>query len=77
MQLRQLRAALLAAGNSVGTPVIQAFIGMKTVQHKVDRGVVMTAAEFSRPAIELARQHDIVLIDGHDIVKMLNLTRSR
>ena len=66
-----------APGNAVGSPTIQTFIGMKTVHHKADRGIVMTTAEFSRPAIQLAKEHDIALIDGDDIVKVLNLTGSR
>ena len=64
-------------GDTVGSPTIQTFIGMQTVHHKADRGIVMATAEFSRPAVELALQHDIVLIDGDDIVKVLNLTGSR
>lgn len=66
-----------APGNAVGSPTLQTFIGMKTVHHKADRGIVMTTAEFSRPAVQLALEHDIVLIDGDDIVKVLNLMGSR
>jgi hypothetical protein len=66
-----------APGSTVGSPVIQTFIGMKAVHHKADRGIVITTAEFSKPAIELAKQHDIVLTDGDDIVKLLNLMGTR
>jgi restriction system protein len=66
-----------APGSAVGSPVIQTFIGMKAVHHKADRGIVMTTAEFSKPAIALAQQHDIILIDGDDIVKLLNLMGAR
>jgi len=62
-----------APGSNVGSPVVQTFIGMKTVHHKADRGVIMTTAEFSRPAVDLATQHNIVLVDGNNIVKLVNL----
>lgn len=66
-------------GDSVGSPTIQTFIGMQSdhkVDHKTDRGIVMTTAEFSRPAIQLALEHDIILFDGDDMVTLLNLTGS-
>jgi HJR/Mrr/RecB family endonuclease len=66
-----------APGSAIGSPVVQTFIGMKVVHHKADRGIIMTTAEFSKPAIELAKAHDIVLIDGDDIVKILNLVGAR
>ncbi|MGH2534507.1 MAG: restriction endonuclease [Thermomicrobiales bacterium] len=66
-----------APGSGVGSPVVQTFIGMKAVHHKADRGIIMTTAEFTKPAITLAKQHDIVLIDGDDIVKILNLMGAR
>lgn len=60
-------------GSRIGTPVIQTFIGMKSVHHQADRGIFMTTAEYSAPAIKLAQQHDIVLIDGDDLVKIAGL----
>lgn len=66
-----------APGSGVGSPVVQTFIGMQAVHHKADRGIIMTTAAFTKPAIDLAKQHDIVLIDGDDIVKILNLMGAR
>ena len=67
----------LPRGSEIGAAEIQTFIGMKIVHHQADRGAMMTTAAFSAPAIDLARQHDIVLIDGDDIVKVLNLMGSQ
>lgn len=60
-------------GSKVGSPVIQTFIGMKSVHHGAERGIFMTTADYSQPAINLARRHDIVLIDGDDLVKIAGL----
>lgn len=60
-------------GSKIGSPVIQSFIGMKSVHHRADRGIFVTTADYSRPAIRLAQQHDIVLIDGDDLVKLAGL----
>lgn len=60
-------------GAKIGSPVLQSFIGMKEVHHKVDRGIFVTTADYSQQAIDLAREHDIVLIDGDDLVKIAAL----
>jgi restriction system protein len=53
-----------APGRRVGSADVQAFIGMITVHHKADRGIFVTTAGFTAPALELARQHEIELFDG-------------
>lgn len=60
-------------GSKVGSPAVQSFIGMKSVHHRVDRGIFVTTADYSQQAIDLAKQHDIVLIDGDDLVKIAAL----
>jgi len=62
-----------APGNRVGSPAVQQFIGMKAIHHKADRGIYVTTADYSQQAIDLANQHDIVLIDGDDLVKITAL----
>jgi hypothetical protein len=46
---------------------------MKNVHHRADRGIFITTADYSLPAIRLAKQHDLVLIDGDDLVKIAAL----
>lgn len=54
----------LGPGQSVGSPAIQSFVGMQHVHHRVDRGVFVTTSRFTKPAVELAKRHNLVLIDG-------------
>lgn len=60
-------------GSRVGSPALQAFIGMRAVHHKADRGIFVTTADYTQQAIELANEHDVVLIDGDDLVKIAAL----
>jgi restriction system protein len=53
-----------APGTRIGSPDIQKFIGMALVHHRAERGIFVTTAEFSGPAIELAGQHPIDLWNG-------------
>jgi HJR/Mrr/RecB family endonuclease len=64
-------------GSTIGSPEIQKFIGMMTVHHRVPRGIFVTTAEFSGPAIDLARQHPITLWDGRDLSVILERLHSR
>ncbi|MBF6591181.1 MAG: restriction endonuclease [Ktedonobacterales bacterium] len=54
----------------VGSQAIQTFIGMVAVHHRAHRGVFVTTSEFTTPAIELAREHGITLIDGPALVAL-------
>ncbi|MEA2512350.1 MAG: restriction system protein [Thermomicrobiales bacterium] len=63
-----------APGSTIGTPDIQTFIGMKNVHHRADRGIFVTTVTYSQPAVELARQHGIALIDGSAFLLLVHLT---
>lgn len=60
-------------GSKVGSPALQSFIGMKSIHHRVERGIFVTTADYSQQAIDLAKEHGIVLIDGDDLVKIAAL----
>lgn len=60
-------------GSRVGSPALQAFIGMRAVHHRADRGIFVTTADYTQQAIDLAKEHDVVLIDGDDLVKIAAL----
>lgn len=62
-----------AADRSVGSPVIQSFIGMARIHHDCDRAIFVTTGTFTRPACELAEEHDVELIDGYDLVQMYSM----
>jgi restriction endonuclease Mrr len=59
-----------APGNTVGSPAIQTFFGMM-IHHQVQKGIFVTTSTFSRPAIDLATQRDIQLIDGDQLIRLL------
>jgi HJR/Mrr/RecB family endonuclease len=61
----------LVPGTRVGSPEIQKFIGMAKIHHGADHGIFVTTAEFTGPAIELARQHGIALWDGEYLAAAL------
>lgn len=61
-----------APGRTVGSPVIQSFIGMARVHHNCDRAMVVTTGSFTVPARLLAEEHDIELIDGDGLVEMFS-----
>lgn len=59
-----------APGRTIGSPVIQSFIGMARVHHDCDRALFVTTASFTAPACDLADEHEIELIDGDELVEM-------
>lgn len=63
-----------APGNTIGTPVVQTFIGMMTVHHRIERGLIVTTVPFTQQAVDLARHHGIALIDGQALLLLLHLT---
>lgn len=58
----------------VGTPEIQLFIGMAYTHHCVAPGCALyfTTASFSGPAVTLAAQHQIALIDGEGLNRIVS-----
>lgn len=57
-------------GRNVGSPEIQAFMGMQHRQHRTDLGIFVTTSGFTRPAQSLAQAHGILLIDGVDLLEL-------
>ena len=69
-----------APGQRVRSAEMQQFIGMISVHHQADGGLYVTTSSFTRPAVELAEAHGIVLIDGEALAAMARRvggTRSR
>lgn len=61
-----------APGRTIGSPVIQSFIGMARIHHECDRAMFVTTASFTGPACRLAEEHDVELFDGADLVELLS-----
>jgi len=61
-----------ARDNHVGSPVIQQFIGMITVHHKADHGIVVTTSSFTPAAHDLAKTHGVTLYDGIGLADLVH-----
>lgn len=67
-----------APGMPVGSPAVQAFIGMMSVHHRAERGIFVTTSTFTGPAVALAREHNLELIDGVRLAELIrNLDKRR
>lgn len=60
-----------APGARVGSPDIQAFIGMMSVHHRANMGLFVTTSGFTEPALKLAQMHGVTLIDGTELSRLV------
>lgn len=60
------------SGESIGRPILQAFVGALSPHH-AKKGVFITTSTFSHQAIEYAKAAEakIILIDGHQLCKYM------
>jgi restriction endonuclease Mrr len=54
---------------------MQTFIGMAFVRHKADRAIFVTTSTYTDDARALGRRHGITLIEGADLVRMVDKTK--
>jgi hypothetical protein len=64
-------------GNNIGSPEIQSFIGMVNVHHRAHLGMFVTTSSFTKPAVDLAFQHGIVMVDGEGVINGLGDEQER
>lgn len=65
-----------APGIAVGSGEVQRFLG--SITHAgADRGILVTTSRFSAPAVDLAEQHGIELIDGPALVELVRRANRR
>jgi hypothetical protein len=62
-----------ASDHPVGSPELQSFIGMAYTHHEVAPGCALyfTTSRFTRPALDLGRQHRIMMVDNHRLSQLL------
>jgi hypothetical protein len=60
-----------APANRIGSPMIQTFIGMVHVHHKAQIGIFVTTSSYTDAALDLARQHGLIVYDGSDLSRMM------
>jgi restriction system protein len=58
-----------APGIAVGSGVVQRFLGSLT-HHGAAHGILVTTSRFTAPALALAAQHNIELMDGEALVRL-------
>jgi restriction system protein len=56
-------------GNRIVSKDMQAFIGMLS-HHKAQWGIYVTTSAYTKPAMELAKDHNVILVDAHGLVKL-------
>lgn len=61
-----------APDRTIGSPVIQSFVGMARIHHDCDRAIFVTTGSFTAPAQRLADEHDVELLDGDDLVDLFS-----
>lgn len=55
--------------HKVGSPEVQQFIGMSLRHHGAQRMIYVTTSGYTAPALELARRHNVEMIDGHLLIQ--------
>lgn len=60
-----------ASDNIVDRPKIQAFYGALHTTYHMDRGIFITTSDFTQSAIEIARQNNIILINGDKLADLM------
>ena len=66
-----------APGKAVGSPEVQLFIGMLTVHHRAQVGIFVTTSSYTRPALALAQQHNLRMIDGAQLAAYLQQAQAQ
>ena len=60
-----------ASDNIVDRPTIQAFYGALHTTYHMDRGIFITTSDFSEPARTIAKQNNIILINGNQLADLM------
>ena len=66
-----IQAKRYAEGNKIGRQDVQQYHSMKVQDATADAAVVVTTSSFSSPAEEWAGEHNVKLIDGSDLVDIV------
>jgi restriction system protein len=60
-----------APDRKVGSPEMQLFIGMAYTHHGAQQAIYVSTGGFTEPAIQLARQHGVELVDAERLQQLL------
>ncbi|WP_181693277.1 restriction endonuclease [Natronomonas sp. LN261] len=66
-----IQAKRYTDGNSIGRPDIQQYLSLRQQDSKTDAVVVVTTSSFASTAEEYASNHNVNLVDGDDLVELI------
>lgn len=61
----------------VGSKEMQTFIGMIHQHHGINSGLYVTTSRFTKPAEDLARRHNIELVDKDELLRMARILQPK
>lgn len=71
-QKQLIQAKRYSSSTKVGGPDIQQYYGLKDQEQGVDSAIIVTTSSFTRSARERANDLNVKLVDGDDLVSMIN-----
>jgi len=66
-----IQAKRYGPNTTVGSPEVQQYASLRLQEDNVNQVTIVTTGEFSRQAEELAPELDVILIDGDDLLGIL------
>lgn len=70
-QKQLIQAKRYGPNTTVGSPEVQQYASLRLQEDNVDVVTIVTTGEFSRQAEELAPDLDVILVDGEDLLGIL------
>jgi hypothetical protein len=67
-----VQCAIQRSAGAVGLVEMQAFVERLATDHQGERGLYVTTADFTSQAIDLAREHNIELVDGVKLAQTIH-----
>lgn len=67
-----IQAKRYSEGNKIGRQDVQQYYSMKVQDAQSDGAVIVTTSSFTKPAEEWAAEHNVKLVDGNDIIRLLD-----
>jgi len=67
-----IQAKRYGPNTTVGSPEVQQYASLRIQEDGVDRVTIVTTGEFTRQAEDLAPELDVILIDGADLLGILD-----
>lgn len=70
-RMQLIQAKRYGPDTTVGSPEVQQYASLRLQEEDVDQVTIVTTGEFSEQARELAPALDVILVDGQDLLDVL------